>query len=299
MKSRTVKPVTATMFGFIPLLFIMSLDLSVPVSACLFGPMQLTAYGDPENVTYPNFEDEGYRKRIYKGTLRCGVLFNSFFTSDHVKLVFHEVNLEPPAIRDDYGTCGDKIVLYDGNTTYTPVMDTICGDRTLTVQSTGGQLLMVFTSSKSYKRDYGSFSLSYERVDKKYSSSGGFNIAWTTIAIPILAVASCLTRCAYQKCKMMAAEQEMQQVYGGYTPPAAQADPTSQQPLNPSAAYSNGHDASQVHLDVGGGGENLAVSSSAPSYDEVVQSRPGADLPPPPSYEEASSGKYDPKSVRL
>ncbi|GFR95481.1 hypothetical protein ElyMa_002694600 [Elysia marginata] len=39
------------------------------------------------------------------------------------------------------------------------------------------------------------------------------------------------------------------------------------------------------------------LEASAPSYEEVVQPGGFMPLPPPPSYEEAASGKYDPKPM--
>ena len=87
----------------------------------------------------------------------------------------------------------------------------------------------------------------------------------------------------------------MEQVYGRSSAAESSVDYASRQPLNSTTTDNNGHGVNQPGID--GAGEHPAATPSAPSYSEVVQPGRNAPQPPPPSYEEAASGKYDPKPV--
>jgi len=74
----------------------------------------------------------------------------------------------------------DSVILYDGTSSYSTVLETYCGTSTSSVMSTGQSVLVAFETDRS-KRD-GRFALSWTFVDQ--GGSGGFSLYWEAIRSP-------------------------------------------------------------------------------------------------------------------
>ncbi|GFO17778.1 hypothetical protein PoB_004428300 [Plakobranchus ocellatus] len=100
--------------------------------------------------------------------LFCKVTFKSHYDKDGVKLVFDRVDLEPPRISGDYSTCEDKIVVYDGPSQSDRMLATLCGNRVVTIESTGNKLLLVFSSDGDNSDRHLGYTVTFSRIDSKH-----------------------------------------------------------------------------------------------------------------------------------
>ncbi|GFO29532.1 cub and zona pellucida-like domain-containing protein 1 [Plakobranchus ocellatus] len=143
-------------------------------------------------------DDDGNKNNQF-----CEITFESYYNGDGVKLVFDRVDLEPPRLSGDYSTCQDKIVVYDGPSYSDPLLTTLCGMRTVTLESKDSSLLLVFSSDGYKNGAHLGFSVSYSSIDRGGSDSASGVGAGTLVAIilPCLFIYALLFFVVYKRCK--------------------------------------------------------------------------------------------------
>ncbi|GFS24146.1 cubilin [Elysia marginata] len=147
-------------------------------SPCGQGRIEITTFDGPIIFKFSEQDSISRDDRPFSGypygknISACTLLFEPLFSTSQVKMVFENVNLNPPEIAGDYDTCADKIVLYDGNATSDPILATVCGGLTPTVFSKNKSILLVFTRDPTSNRSERNFSLTYESFEDLDSSCG-------------------------------------------------------------------------------------------------------------------------------
>ncbi|GFR85798.1 CUB and zona pellucida-like domain-containing protein 1 [Elysia marginata] len=129
-----------------------------------FGPLLSSFFYFPED-TYSEPYSASSLYRYEKNITTCEILIKPSTSSDRVQLDFKTVELDPPEIAGDYSTCRDKIVLYDGDSTTSPMLSTICGGRRPVIESDKNNILLVYTRGGASNHWDRGFSFSYRREE--------------------------------------------------------------------------------------------------------------------------------------
>ncbi|RUS88892.1 hypothetical protein EGW08_003331, partial [Elysia chlorotica] len=210
------------------------------------GRTEEEAYSGSLTYNYPRSFFSSWTDYPYGKNLNCEVLFKAYYDGDGVKLEFKKLDVEPPIYPGDYGSCRDKIVVYDGDSTLDTVLATLCGEKTTTVESKGRYLLLTFTTDSHETSDRG-FSVVYSKIDRggsdKRFSLGPGKLA--AIIIPSVLFYGCLFYLVYRRCKV-AQNIRRNLAATGHTPEdmqiamATMMDQASRQPLTSTTANRGG-----------------------------------------------------------
>lgn len=282
-----------TMQPFTSLIIVSALFLSG--AHCYCGKTEKTAYSSHLTYRYPRSFGTSFGQSYlsaYDEGLYCEVLFKPYYDGDGVRLRFVSVDLEPPRISFDFITCSDKIVVYDGGSPNDPILTTLCGTRTATVESSGSELLLVFSSDHKTGGEHKGYAVEYERIDRGGSdrSSGLGAGTLAAIIVPTVLFYACIFYLVYRRCKT-AHNIRRNLAATGHTPEdlrmamASVVQQAQRQPLTSTTAASNGHstDLNQVFLEhmnanrdrrlgrTGGGGDEGAAPSHTHSHPHRVR----------------------------
>ncbi|GFR63296.1 hypothetical protein ElyMa_003600900 [Elysia marginata] len=131
----------------------------------------------PEKAETFRFPEDVYTMFGAGIDISCLEIWFMRFRSTHSEFKFDHVDLEPPAIHDDYSTCQEEVALYVG-TTVRPYrnLTTLCGKKTSHTYTNGPDVLLVYTRGAASNTRVRSFSLTYNRVWFSGSGSAKTNI---------------------------------------------------------------------------------------------------------------------------
>ncbi|XP_046554223.1 cubilin-like [Haliotis rubra] len=113
-------------------LMLISVQLHYTDAACT--PVNLTATETQQSIGSPNFPQR------YGSNETCSWTITASTANQVVHVMSVDVDLH------DDGSCSDKIMFYDGQSTTATVLKTTCGEQKVMLQSTGVTMYILFTS---------------------------------------------------------------------------------------------------------------------------------------------------------